>query len=62
VAIVAKGVPGYFKDGSVYNGPSHKMPNGDIHSGKTHTQGSKKLFHLNELSKTTQKKLFSKKK
>ena len=35
---MAMGVPHYLKDGT-------------LHSGKTHTKSSKKLFHYNELSK-----------
>jgi len=58
---VAKGVPHYFKDGTLYKGGMHKMPNGKLHSGKTHTKSSKRLFHLDELSKTTQAKVKGKK-
>ena len=43
-----KGVKHYKRDGTEWKGGSHKMPNGDLHSGK--------LFHLKELSKTAQKK------
>ncbi len=32
------------------------MPNGEVHSGKTHGATSKKLFHLDELSKTAKEK------
>ena len=39
-----------------HKGGSHKMPNGDIHSGKTHGKTSKKLYHFSELSKTAKKK------
>ena len=46
----------YNKDGTVFKGGVHRMPNGQIHSGKTHTKSSKKLFHFNELSKTAQAK------
>ena len=53
---MAKGVPHFFKDGSKHTGGSHKMPDGSVHSGKTHTKSSKKLFHLNELSKTSKEK------
>jgi hypothetical protein len=61
VDIVAKGVPHYFKDGTLHKGGMHKMPNGKLHSGKTHTKSSKRLFHLDELSKTTQAKVKGKK-
>ena len=47
---MAKGVRHYFKDGKAYKGLSHKMPNGELHSGKTHGKTSQKLFHYGELS------------
>ena len=46
-----KGVKHYLKDGTVWKGSSHKMPNGDLHSGKTHGKTSVKLFHFKDLSK-----------
>ena len=55
--IVAKGVPHYFKDGKEHKGGLHKMPNGQLHSGTTHTANSKRLFHKDELSLSVQKKL-----
>ena len=59
---MAKGVPHYFRDGTEHKGGMHKMPNGDMHSGKTHGKNSKKLFHLNELSATANKKVMAKRK
>ncbi|WP_291812992.1 hypothetical protein [Limnobacter sp.] len=53
---MAKGVPHYFRDGTKHSGGTHKMPDGSVHSGKTHGASSKKLFHLNELSKTAKEK------
>ena len=57
---MAKGVPHYYKDGKPLGaggmGQYHKMKDGTLHSGATHTAKSKKLFHYNELSKTAQKK------
>jgi hypothetical protein len=53
---VAKGVKHYFRDGTEFKGASHKMPNGDLHSNKTHTKTSKKLFHFSKLSATAKKK------
>ena len=41
----------YTKDGKVFKGQVHKMPSGHIHSGKTHTKSSKRIFHYGELSK-----------
>ena len=29
----------------------HKMPNGDLHTNKSHTKTSQKLYHYGELSK-----------
>tara|TARA_R110000823_G_scaffold19823_1_gene61081 strand:+ start:95 stop:268 length:174 start_codon:yes stop_codon:yes gene_type:complete len=56
-----KGVKHYTKDGKEFKGNSHKMPNGDLHSGKTHGKTSVKLFHFKDLSKTAQKKAKGKK-
>ena len=53
---MAKGVKHYFRDGTEHKGGMHRMPNGKLHSGKTHTKSSKPLFHINELSKTAQAK------
>ncbi len=53
---MAKGVKHYFRDGTEHKGGMHRMPNGKLHSGKTHTKSSKPLFHMNELSKTAQAK------
>lgn len=55
-----KGVKHYFKDGTEHKGGTHKMPNGELHSNKTHTKTSKRLFHFGELSTTAQKKAKSK--
>ena len=40
---------------------SHKMPNGHLHSNKTHTKTSVRLYHFKDLSKTAQKKAKGKK-
>ena len=57
---MAKGVPHYYKDGKPLGaggmGQYHKMKDGTLHSGKTHTKSSKRLFHFNELSKTAKLK------
>jgi|TARA_R110001592_G_scaffold32512_1_gene113752 hypothetical protein len=34
----------YTKAGKEYKGAHHKMPNGQIHSGKKHTKNSKRLY------------------
>ena len=46
----------YKKDGTEWKGNTHKMPNGQLHTGKTHGKTSQRLYHLKELSKKAQKK------
>ena len=41
-----KGVKHYTKDGKEFKGNTHKMPNGQLHSNKTHTKTSKRLIIL----------------
>ena len=53
---MVKGVKHYFRDGTEHKGGMHKMPNGQLHSGKTHTKSSKRLFHFSDLSMTAKKK------
>ena len=53
---MAKGVAHYFRDGTRHTGGMHKMPNGQVHSGKTHGKTSKRLYHFSELSSTAKKK------
>ena len=58
-----KGVKHYKKDGTAFNGNTHKMEDGTLHSGKMHTYSSVKLFHYGELSnkaKTKAKKSWGK--
>ena len=43
------GVKHYKKDGTEYKGGMHKMPNGQLHSGKKHTKSSVRLFHYGDL-------------
>ena len=50
------GVKHYLKTGKEFKGQYHKMPNSQLHSGKTHSKSSKRLFHYGELSKTAQAK------
>tara|TARA_R110000765_G_scaffold388156_1_gene480354 strand:- start:555 stop:713 length:159 start_codon:yes stop_codon:yes gene_type:complete len=45
----------YLKDGTEWKGAYHKMPNGKLHTGKTHTKSSKPLFHKKELKKKKKK-------
>ena len=53
---MAKNMDHYYRDGTKCTGKVHKMPDGTLHSGATHTKTSKPLFHLKELSKTAQKR------
>ena len=48
---MAKGVKHYKRDGTLFTGNTHKMPDGSLHTNKSHTKTSVKLFHYNELSK-----------
>ena len=50
-----KGVKPYKRDGTVFTGNTHKMPDGSLHSGKTHGKTSVKLFHFKDLSKKAQR-------
>ena len=56
-----KGVKHYKRDGTEHKGGSHKMPNGDLHSGKTHGKTSVKLLHFKDLSKKSKLKAKGKK-
>ncbi len=51
IILMAESSKHYFRDGREHTGNSHRMPNGQIHSGKTHGKTSKRLFHLKDLSK-----------
>ena len=53
---MAKNQKHYFKDGTEHKGGMHKMPNGQLHSGKTHGKNSKQLVHFKDLSATAKKK------
>ena len=50
------GVKHYRKDGKEHKGGYHKMPNGQLHSGKTHSRSSVRLYHYGDLSKKAQVK------
>ena len=47
---MAKGVNHYLKDGTVWRGGMHEMPNGDLHTNIKHTKTSKPLFHYGQLT------------
>ena len=53
---MAKGIKHYKRDGTEFTGATHKMPDGSLHSGKTHGKTSVKLFHFEDLSKTAKEK------
>ena len=46
----------YLKSGKEFKGAYHKMSNGKLHTGKTHTASSKPLVHFKDLSATAKKK------
>ena len=58
---MAKGVKHYKRDGTEHKGSSHKMANGDLHTNKSHTKTSVKLFHFKDLSKKAKLKAKGKK-
>jgi len=45
----------YFKTGKEFKGNVHKMPNGQIHTGKTHGKTSKQVVHFKDLSARAKK-------
>ena len=59
---MAKGVKHYKKDGTVWAGAYHKMPDGSLHTNKTHTKNSVRLYHYGQLSDTAKKKAMSQRK
>jgi len=58
---MAKGVKHYLRDGTEWKGGIHKMANGVLHTGKTHTKNSKRLYHFKDLSDRAKKKARPKK-
>lgn len=48
---MAPRVKHYKRDGSVFRGKTHRMPNGQIHSGATHNSSSVRVYHFGDLSK-----------
>jgi hypothetical protein len=53
---MAKGMLHFYKTGVPFKGDVHKMPDGSIHTGKTHTKTSKKVVHFKDLSSTAKNK------
>jgi len=54
--IMAAGVKHYKRNGTLFTGKAHRMPDGSLHSGATHTSKSVKLYHYRDLSKTAKTK------
>lgn len=54
--IMAAGVKHYKRNGTLFTGKAHRMPDGSLHSGAKHTSKSVKLYHYRELSKTSKAK------
>jgi len=52
---MAKGVKHYFKNGKEHKGPTHKNAKGKVMSGAKHTDSSKFLVHMKDLSATAKK-------
>ena len=59
---MAKCVAHYFRDGTRHRGGTHKMPNGQLHSGSKHNKSSKRLYHFKDLSEKAKAKARKKKK
>jgi len=53
---MGKNVKHYLRDGTTWSGNYHKMPDGHLHTNKTHTKSSQKLFHYGDLSEKAKKK------
>ena len=47
------GVPHYFEDGTLYEGPTHKDAEGRLMTGAVHTEDSKFTYHKEELETST---------
>lgn len=45
-----RGVLLFNQDGTIYAGQVHTMPNGDVHTGTTHTAASKRVFYYSDLT------------
>lgn len=46
----------FSKTGTLFKGDVHKMPDGSIHTGKTHNKLSKPVVHFKNLSTTAKNK------
>jgi len=45
MAAMAKAAKHYLPSGKEYTGPTHKMPDGSLHTGAKHTKSSQVLSH-----------------
>ena len=52
-----KGVPHYLPSCKLYKGKTHKMKDGTLHSGATHTKNSQVLTHKKPNKKNRTKKI-----
>ena len=53
---MAKGVKHYKRDGTLWTGNTHKMPDGSLHTNKTNSKTSVKLYHYKDLAKKAKEK------
>ena len=53
---MAKNMKHYKKDGTLWKGNTHKMPDGPLHTHKAHGKTSEKLYHYKDLSKRAKEK------
>ena len=51
-----KGITHYRIDGTPYEGDTHMMPGGILHTGASHNAGSVRVYHLQELSADAKRK------
>ena len=51
-----KGIIHYRIDGTPYEGDTHMMPGGILHTGASHNAGSVRVYHFQELSADAKKK------
>ena len=51
-----KGITHYRIDGTPYEGETHAMPGGILHTGASHNAGSVRVYHFQELSPEAKRK------
>jgi hypothetical protein len=52
---MAKGVQHFTSSGRPYNGKTHKMADGTVHTGSAHTKASVQVFHKGQMPKKPSK-------